>query len=151
MDNKLFYEYLLRYPQGFFVGNVDVSGVVFYVGKGTPYPVWRCIERIDIHEQEARRGCDCGKCQTIRSVWAKGQQIIKEKVFKSSHEHEVLAKEQTDIKITYAGPYLTNYQHNDYLRLASMPETEKQREVKLFVQQAARQIMKEERKKLDKH
>lgn len=60
MESKKYYTYRYAYPQGFIhADGTDLSGVVFYVGKGT---VKRYNQRIDDHEAEARRGCSilCG-------------------------------------------------------------------------------------------
>ena len=57
-----FYVYTYAHP----------DGTVFYVGKG-------CKGRIDMHESEARHGHQCNRCNTIRSIWAQGRQVIKRK------------------------------------------------------------------------
>jgi hypothetical protein len=145
--DKRYYEYVLKYPEGFIVDGADVSGVVFYVGKGTISPSWTNVERMDMHEVEARRGCDCLKCNAIRGIWDNGQQVDKEKVFESEHEYEVLAKEQTDIKETYAGKYLTNYQHNRPVKQPKPQESERDRMIRLRVQSIAAQVMKDELKR----
>jgi hypothetical protein len=67
---KQFYVYLL----------LD-RAVPFYVGKG-------CMDRINEHEQEARRGHICYKCHKIRKIWRSGRQIKKRIVFRTHNEIE---------------------------------------------------------------
>lgn len=110
--DRPFYEYVLKYPEGFFVDGVDVSGVVFYVGKGKVASRWQAYERIDQHEAEARGACECRKCCVIRGIWDKGMQVDKARIFESAREWEVLTREEQDIKVTYSSPYLTNFVYN---------------------------------------
>lgn len=58
------YVYTLAYP----------DGRVFYVGEGQD-------NRIDDHEQQARRVplVHSRKCNTIRKIWADGEQVVKKK------------------------------------------------------------------------
>lgn len=65
MDEKRFYTYKLAYPK-------SMGGAIFYVGKGTG-------NRINHHETEARKGVQSRKCNTIREIWAAGEQVVKEK------------------------------------------------------------------------
>lgn len=46
---------------------------VFYIGKGA-------ANRIDAHEKEASNGVKSHKCNKIRSIWANGGKVIKNKV-----------------------------------------------------------------------
>lgn len=57
------YVYVLTYPDGH----------IFYVGKGIGY-------RIARHEQDARNGDTSEKCNIIREIWARGQQVLKIKL-----------------------------------------------------------------------
>jgi hypothetical protein len=108
MDEKKYYTYRYAYPQGFIADNgTDLSGVIFYVGKGT-------AGRMDAHEIEAEKGCRCAKCVAICSIWAKGMQVDKAKILETSDEDEALAYEVECIQEIYAGPYLTNYVHNQH-------------------------------------
>lgn len=49
------------------------SDTVFYVGKGQR-------NRVDQHEEEARKGVTSHKCNKIRSIWDDGHQIGKRKI-----------------------------------------------------------------------
>lgn len=49
------------------------SDTVFYVGKGQK-------NRVDQHEEEARKGVISHKCNKIRSIWGDGCQINKRKI-----------------------------------------------------------------------
>lgn len=49
------------------------SDTVFYVGKGQK-------DRINNHEEDARRGVISHKCNKIRSIWDDGHQISKRKI-----------------------------------------------------------------------
>lgn len=71
-----YYVYLLSRP----------DGTPFYVGKGTGRRILR-------HEIEARRGCECHKCRTIRIVWASGGQVQRRIIFASHVEREALDHE----------------------------------------------------------
>lgn len=88
-----FYTYTLAYP----------DGTVFYVGKGTG-------NRIDHHEKEAHRGHACKKCQTIRLIWATGEQVVKTKVREHLTEDEALDLEAKTIDML--GPW--NLTNGDY-------------------------------------
>lgn len=143
MNKKPFYCYRLKYPQGFIADSgVDLSGVVFYVGKGTPSPHWTNVERMDHHEVEARSECDCKKCCAIRQIWERGLQVDKAKLYEHNDEARVLAYEQECIEHTYAGPYLTNIKYNRPKKVQHV-ETDEQRHVRLFVQHTANQVMRE--------
>src|SRR5260370_11538749 len=93
---KTYYVYTYAYP----------DGSVFYVGKGTK-------GRIDGHEHEAERGCQCRKCETIRQIWASGKTIQKRIVYETLDELDALEQEQNLIS-AHAGPYLTNIKDNLY-------------------------------------
>ncbi len=80
LSESRFYVYILLRP--------DAS--VFYVGKGQR-------RRTRDHENEARRGHRCHKCNTIRSIWASGGQIEKQIIFRTDVEADALAFEQATI------------------------------------------------------
>lgn len=80
LSEPRFYVYILLRP----------DATVFYVGKGQR-------RRTRDHENEARRGHRCHKCNTIRHIWAAGGQIEKQIIFRTDVESEALAYEQAII------------------------------------------------------
>lgn len=128
------YTYKLAYPCGF-AGNdgIDLSGIVFYVGKGTVMYGTK-TQRIDIHEYEARTGCMCEKCIIIRTIWAKGLQVSKDKMLETNSESEALLNEKVGIQETYAGPYLINRRLNKPRPVSTAKETEDERKERLVKQ-----------------
>ena len=94
---KTYYVYTLAYP----------DGTVFYVGKGRG-------TRIDTHEEEAMRGIKSKRCDVIRQIWARGEQVQKDIVYGTTNEQDALAYEWTLINLVHNTPYLTNVRHNDY-------------------------------------
>jgi hypothetical protein len=74
------YVYHLCYP----------DGQPFYIGKGRG-------QRIYQHAAEARKGKESYKCNTIRSLWRRGQDICYRVVFVSSSESEAYAIERAEI------------------------------------------------------
>ncbi len=87
--SKTWYVYTYSYP----------DGRVFYVGKGTG-------QRLFSHEREARSGCSCAKCQTIREIWESGNPIRKDIVVETFDEAEALRAESNLIALH--SPDLTN-------------------------------------------
>ena len=85
-----FYVYFLCHP----------DGVPFYIGKGQG-------NRIVHHEKEARTGCECSKCQMIRTLWAQGDQVRYQIVLETDNEHAALAYER-DLIRQYGLVNLTN-------------------------------------------
>ncbi len=91
---KKFYVYELAYPE-------LVGGAVFYVGKGSKRKTWKgWVDRIDEHEKQAmqpdkvkRWGRNIEKCQAIQSIWDRGEQVVKRKVFWTDIEREAYAHE----------------------------------------------------------
>jgi hypothetical protein len=73
-----FYVYALAYP----------DGRIFYVGKGTG-------DRILEHEQEARKGGNSRKCEIIREIWARGEQVKKAKLAFFHTDEEALVYESS--------------------------------------------------------
>lgn len=71
-----FYVYILCRP----------NGKPFYVGKGTG-------RRVHRHDDEARRGCRCHKCNIIRKIWKSGGDVQRYIVFTTDDEQEALAYE----------------------------------------------------------
>ncbi len=63
------YVYELCYP-------VSMGGLTFYVGKGSG-------ERYKNHAREARNGTKSAKCDVIRSIWERDEQVV----VKMTHEH----------------------------------------------------------------
>jgi len=65
---------------------------VFYIGKGSKRRVFK-------HEEQARRGCTCYKCNTIRKVWRDGGEIQRYILMATDDEQEALAYEITMIDL----------------------------------------------------
>ncbi|SRR5260221_4634793 len=115
---KKYYVYVLKYPQGYITKKgVDLSGVVFYVGKGTAVPPGKkAIERIDQHEAEALHGNHYGRHGTIQQIWSRGMQVQKEKVYETDIERDALLFEWVGINMIWATPHLMNMKNNVYHR-----------------------------------
>jgi hypothetical protein len=88
---QTWYVYTYAYP----------NGSVFYVGKG-------CHARIEDHEREAQRGCECEKCRTIRQIWQSGQPVQKRIVYETLDEQEAFKQEQRLIIDVFGLENLTN-------------------------------------------
>ena len=78
-----FYVYTLARP----------DGSIFYIGKGRG-------QRIHAHENEARKGCTCPKCQAIQTLWKNGDTVIKSIVFVTTDESSALHHERQLIAST---------------------------------------------------
>jgi hypothetical protein len=112
-QQKRYYVYTLSYPGGYTDANgTDLSGVVFYVGKGSTNE--RKIDRMDDHEVYARKGRVGPTPAAIRKIWNQGKQIQKTKVYETGVEVDALMYEWVCIQFIYAGPYLTNISGNRY-------------------------------------
>jgi hypothetical protein len=85
-----FYVYVLARP----------NGSPFYVGKGTG-------TRIYDHDNEARCGHQCYKCNVIRKIWRNGGQIHRYTVFTTNDEQEAFDYERELISL-YGRKTLTN-------------------------------------------
>jgi hypothetical protein len=72
-----FYVYVLARP----------SGEPFYVGKGKG-------PRVFAHEWEAKRGCDCRKCRTIRKIWKVGGEVARYIMLETDNEQDALDYER---------------------------------------------------------
>jgi len=94
------YNYTYAYPDGYIEDGIDLTDIVFYVGKGTK-------GRIDQHEKEAQKGCDCQKCQVIRRIWEKGFPVKKRIVFETLVESDALTREM-ELIAKHSGKHLTN-------------------------------------------
>lgn len=77
------------------------DGTVFYVGKGTG-------DRIYQHVSEARRGVDSLKCEIIRSILAKGEKVLREKVAEFDNEQDAFIYEWGLINLIYGYDNLAN-------------------------------------------
>lgn len=97
---KRYYNYTLAYPDGYMENGIDLSDVVFYVGKGTG-------NRINQHEDEASSGYQSEKCDVIRHIWSRGYQIKKTILYRTNDESEALEKEDVLLEF-YASDLLTN-------------------------------------------
>lgn len=86
-----YYVYILARP----------NGKPFYVGKGQG-------NRVYSHEREAKRGCDCRKCRTIRKIWQMGGEVQRYTVFTTDDEHEALAFE-VELIALYGRKTLVNH------------------------------------------
>jgi excisionase family DNA binding protein len=120
---KKYYVYVLAYPESYRDKNgTDLSGVIFYVGKGTVQKYKHLPERMDAHEIEAHQGFKSAKHNAIRSIWAKGMRVQKTKVFETDNEKEALQYEQALIRLMNGSGNLTNiiYLVNDLPSIALM-------------------------------
>lgn len=95
-----FYVYVLARPDKPSPEGWPHQDCPFYVGKGTG-------RRIREHENEARRGHLCFKCQVIRKVWNSGGQIDKYIMLETDDEQEAFAYEVKLIAL-YGKENLTN-------------------------------------------
>lgn len=94
-----YYVYTYRYPE-------SMGGAIFYVGKGQTYN--DNVDRIDMHEEEVRRGMQSKKCDAIREIWDAGEQVVKEKVAFFKNEEDAYLYEWGLINMTTYSENLTN-------------------------------------------
>jgi LEM3-like protein len=87
-------------PQFYVYVLVRPNGKPFYVGKGKG-------KRVFCHEQEARNGHRCHKCNVIRKIWRQGGEIQRYIVFTTNNEADALAYEAELIAL-YGRENLTN-------------------------------------------
>ena len=88
-----FYVYELAYPE-------SMGGAVFYVGKGRR-------NRIDRHEQLARKGAVTYKSNIIRKIWSEGEEVAKRKVCIGLSEQSAFVME-CDLIAKYGRENLAN-------------------------------------------
>ena len=79
---------------------------IFYIGKGSVH--LGGVDRIDNHEEEARKGARSKKCDIIRELWAKGLQVQKCKLYETDSEADALQYERALIIFMNANGKLTN-------------------------------------------
>jgi excisionase family DNA binding protein len=79
---------------------------IFYIGKGSVHVGG--VDRIDNHEEEARKGVRSRKCDIIRELWARGIQVQKWKLYETDSEADALQYERTLITFMNANGKLTN-------------------------------------------
>lgn len=91
--NNDYYVYELAYPE-------SMGGSVFYVGKGRS-------DRMYKHADEARRGIQSRKCDTIRQIQAQGEQVVHRKVTENL-SHSAAIKGERDLIAFYGWEKLTN-------------------------------------------
>lgn len=60
---------------------------IFYIGKGMR-------NRVFDHDNEARRGCGCHKCNVIRKVWREGGEIQRYILLTTDNEQEAFTYEK---------------------------------------------------------
>jgi hypothetical protein len=79
---------------------------IFYIGKGSVYA--NGIDRIDRHEEEARKGERSKKSNTIRELWVKGLQVQKCKLYETDSEADAMEYERALIMLMNANGNLAN-------------------------------------------
>jgi len=62
-NNPKYYVYALSYPE-------SMGGHVFYIGKGKR-------NRISSHEWQAKKGAKSYKCNVIRKIWARAENVVR--------------------------------------------------------------------------
>lgn len=123
------YNYTYGYPDGYIKDAIELTDIVFYVGKGTK-------SRINAHEREALTGCECDKCQVIREIWKNGYPVKKRLVFETLIEEEAF-KNEKDLILKHSGKYLTNITYNNPLptpvqKQPSLTESLSEKEAEVF-------------------
>jgi DNA-binding XRE family transcriptional regulator len=98
MQGRTYYVYTLSYPS-----THPYAGKVFYVGKGTR-------SRMFEHEDEAAAGKQSRKCNVIREIWSRGEQVQKTIVYQTQVECDALIYEWVLINMVYGSGNLTNVQ-----------------------------------------
>src|SRR6516165_966320 len=94
---KTWYVYVLARPD---------TDEIFYVGKGSVHVDG--VDRIDNHEEEARKGVRSRKCDIIRELRVKELQVQKWKVYETDNEADALHYERALITFMNANGKLTN-------------------------------------------
>lgn len=119
MGDKPYYVYELLYPDGFIdEDGTDLSGVIFYIGKGTFAK--DAIQRVDGHEYEVfgveteMRG---RKERAIQRIWAQGLRVKKYIPLMTDDEREALIFEMEHIHKHSSSPYLTNVRRLDPVKI----------------------------------
>lgn len=84
-NSTTFYVYALARP-------VKKDWRIFYIGKGSK-------RRMFAHEGEAKQGCACHKCRTIRKVWREGGEIQRYILLTTEDEQESFAYEREMIAL----------------------------------------------------
>jgi hypothetical protein len=77
-----YYVYILARP----------NGTPFYVGKGKGPRIWD-------HEQEARRGCRCHRCNVIRKIWRGGGEVQRYTILTTNNEKDAYQYERDTIAL----------------------------------------------------
>jgi hypothetical protein len=113
-ETKPYYVYVRAYPEGYEDNGIDLSGVVFYVGKGELRKRQSLRDRIDDHEREAELGVQSPKCDAIRKIWSKGLQVQKRQVFQSASLEGALLYERALISFLNANNELTNILYTSF-------------------------------------
>jgi hypothetical protein len=117
IDELAWYTYIYTYPNDYMKDGVNLTDIVFYVGKGTR-------DRINQHEAEARKGCKCSKCKVMREIWFNGYSPKKRIVHEGLSRSEAL-KDETKLIGQYAGKYLTNKNLNPAYTIARIARLER--------------------------
>lgn len=85
------------------------NGKPFYIGRGGP-------ARPFAHKYEARNGCQCAKCETIRSIWRSGQEVSRFIMLATDDEQEATAHEADLIALHNLDTLTNKYMGRGYVR-----------------------------------